>query len=248
MSGGARAVGSPTASAWFPVQVARFPVGLLYADTRRLPMAEVDPLGDSGEESVHASLDPPLFCLVELTGLLAYRVPYNRPTRTMPSGMEKPARRWLAAARCAVPQVHVMRVPAAPAPPGSHRTRGQCDPARRRSDARPPEVAQESTHRLFTGILRARGCGASQPVAASGRRLVVCGAHCQLCQAWLIPMASSFLVVSAAATPHVVASVRMSRTARRPSLAVVFGRLEITPPTQGHSVTQFRRLGPTPST
>eukprot|EP00964_Phaeocystis_antarctica_P083965 scaffold52885_cov45-Phaeocystis_antarctica.AAC.1 len=61
-------------------------------------MAEVDPLGDSGEESVHASLDPPLFCLVELTGLLAYRVPYNRPARTMPSGMEKPARRWLAAA------------------------------------------------------------------------------------------------------------------------------------------------------
>jgi len=47
MSGGARAVGSPTASAWFPVQVARFPVDLLYADTRRLPMAEVDPLGDS---------------------------------------------------------------------------------------------------------------------------------------------------------------------------------------------------------
>ena len=45
----------------------------------------------------------------------------------MPSGMETPARRWLAAARCAVPQVHVMRVPAAPAPPGSHRTRGQCD-------------------------------------------------------------------------------------------------------------------------
>ena len=41
-------------------------------------MAEVDPLGDSGEESVHASLDPPLFCLVELTGLLAYRVPYSR--------------------------------------------------------------------------------------------------------------------------------------------------------------------------
>ena len=79
MSGGARAVGSPTASAWFPVQAARFPVGLLYADTRRLPMAEVDPLGDSGEESVHAPLDPPLFCLVELTGLLAYRVPYSRP-------------------------------------------------------------------------------------------------------------------------------------------------------------------------
>ena len=61
LSGGARAVGSPTASAWFPVQVARFPADLLYADTRRLPMAEVDPLGDSGEESVHASLDPPLF-------------------------------------------------------------------------------------------------------------------------------------------------------------------------------------------
>ena len=79
MSGGARAVGSPTASAWFPVQVARFPADLLYADTRRLPMAEVDPLGDSGEESVHAPLDPPLFCLVELTGLLAYRVPYSRP-------------------------------------------------------------------------------------------------------------------------------------------------------------------------
>ena len=139
-------------------------------------MAEVDPLGDSGEESVHASLDPPLFCLVELTGLLAYRVPYSRPARTMPSGTEKPARRWLAAARCAVPQVHVMRVPAAPAPPGSHRTRGQCDPARRRSDARPPEMAQESTHRLFTGILRARGYGASRPVVASGRRFVVCGA------------------------------------------------------------------------
>jgi len=47
LSGGARAVGSPTASAWFPVQVARFPADLLYADTRRLPMAEVDPLGDS---------------------------------------------------------------------------------------------------------------------------------------------------------------------------------------------------------
>ena len=121
-------------------------------------------------------LNPPLFCLVELTGLLAYRVPYSRPARTMPSGMETPARRWLAAARCAVPQVHVMRVPAAPAPPGSHRTRGQCDPARRRSDARPPEVAQESTHRLFTGILRARGYGASRPVVASGRRFVVCGA------------------------------------------------------------------------
>jgi len=123
-------------------------------------MAEVDPLGDSGEESVHASLDPPLFCLVELTGLLAYRVPYNRPTEPcMPWGiMEKPARRWLAAARCAVPQVHVVYVPAAPAPPGSHRTRGQCDPARRRSDARPPEMAQESTHRPFTGSLRARGC------------------------------------------------------------------------------------------
>eukprot|EP00964_Phaeocystis_antarctica_P014686 scaffold8116_cov66-Phaeocystis_antarctica.AAC.1 len=45
----------------------------------------------------------------------------------MPSGMERPARRWLAAARCAVPQVHVVYVPAAPAPPGSHRTRGQCD-------------------------------------------------------------------------------------------------------------------------
>ena len=139
-------------------------------------MAEVDPLGDSGEESVHASLDPPLFCLVELTGLLAYRVPYSRPARTMPSGTEKPARRWLAAARCAVPQVHVVCVPAAPAPPGSHRTRGQCDPARRRSDARPPEMAQESTHRLFTGILRARGYGASRPVVASGRRFVVCGA------------------------------------------------------------------------
>ena len=83
MSGGARAVGSPTASAWFPVQVARFPADLLYADTRRLPMAEVDPLGDSGEESVQASLDPPLFVFVELTGLLAYRVPYNRPARTM---------------------------------------------------------------------------------------------------------------------------------------------------------------------
>jgi len=125
---------------------------------------------------VHASPNPPLFCLVELTGLLAYRVPYSRPARTMPSGTEKPARRWLAAARCAVPQVHVMRVPAAPAPPGSHRTRGQCDPARRRSDARPPEMAQESTHRLFTGILRARGYGASRPVVASGRRFVVCGA------------------------------------------------------------------------
>ena len=47
-------------------------------------MAEVDPLGDSGEESVQASLDPPLFVFVELTGLLAYRVPYNRPARTMP--------------------------------------------------------------------------------------------------------------------------------------------------------------------
>ena len=35
LSGGARAVGSPIASAWFPVQVARCPVGLLYADTRR---------------------------------------------------------------------------------------------------------------------------------------------------------------------------------------------------------------------
>eukprot|EP00964_Phaeocystis_antarctica_P070423 scaffold42887_cov24-Phaeocystis_antarctica.AAC.1 len=33
----------------------------------------------------------------------------------MPSGMEKPARRWLAAARCAVPQVHVVYAPAAPA-------------------------------------------------------------------------------------------------------------------------------------
>eukprot|EP00964_Phaeocystis_antarctica_P016661 scaffold9168_cov43-Phaeocystis_antarctica.AAC.1 len=45
----------------------------------------------------------------------------------MPSGMEKPARRWLAAARCAVPQVRVVYAPAAPAPPGSHRTRSQCD-------------------------------------------------------------------------------------------------------------------------
>ena len=42
--------------------------------------------------------------------------------------------------------------------------------------ARPPEVAQESTHRLFTGSLRARGYGASRAVAASGRRFVVCGA------------------------------------------------------------------------
>eukprot|EP00964_Phaeocystis_antarctica_P094904 scaffold61528_cov54-Phaeocystis_antarctica.AAC.1 len=45
----------------------------------------------------------------------------------MPSGMEKLARRWLAAARCAVPQVHVVYAPAAPTPPGSHRTRSQCD-------------------------------------------------------------------------------------------------------------------------
>ena len=61
LSGGARAVGSPTASAWFPVQVARFPADLLYADTRRLPMAEVDPLGDSGRRpSVHASTRPSL--------------------------------------------------------------------------------------------------------------------------------------------------------------------------------------------
>ena len=75
---------------------------------------------------MHASPNPPLFCLVELTGLLAYRVPYNRPARTMPSGMEKPARRWLAAARCAVPQVHVVYAPAvsttlrAPIVPGAN--------------------------------------------------------------------------------------------------------------------------------
>ena len=31
-------------------------------------------------------------------------------------------------------------------------------------------MAQESTHRLFTGSLRARGYGASRPVVASGRR------------------------------------------------------------------------------
>ena len=63
-----------------------------------LPMAEVDPLGDSGRRhSFHPQPAPLVFA--GLTDLLAYRVPYNRPARTMPWGMEKPARRWLAAAR-----------------------------------------------------------------------------------------------------------------------------------------------------
>ena len=34
--------------------------------------------------------------------------------------------------------------------------------------ARPPEMAQESTHRLFTGSRRARECCASRPAAAWG--------------------------------------------------------------------------------
>eukprot|EP00964_Phaeocystis_antarctica_P064979 scaffold39134_cov58-Phaeocystis_antarctica.AAC.1 len=68
----------------------------------------------------------------------------------MPSGTVTPARCWLAAARCAVPQVHVMRVPAAPAPPGSHRSRGQCDPARRRSNYRVQTIAE---HRSIAFLL-----------------------------------------------------------------------------------------------
>eukprot|EP00964_Phaeocystis_antarctica_P131220 scaffold95082_cov51-Phaeocystis_antarctica.AAC.1 len=106
-------------------------------------MAEVDPLGDSRlRHSFHPRTRPSL----SSWSSRAYW-PIGSPiTGRQEPCMEKPARRWLAAARCAVPQVHVVYVPAAPAPPGSHRTRGQCDPARRRSDARPPEVAQESTH------------------------------------------------------------------------------------------------------
>ena len=105
---------------------------------------------------MHASPNPPLFCLVELTGLLAYRVPYNRPARTMPWGMEKPgAALWLAAARCAVPQVHVVYAPAvsmwAPIVPGANVIGPEA------LHARPPDMAQESTHRMFTGSRRARG-------------------------------------------------------------------------------------------
>eukprot|EP00964_Phaeocystis_antarctica_P036537 scaffold20868_cov48-Phaeocystis_antarctica.AAC.1 len=107
-------------------------------------MAEVDPLGDSGRRACkHLSTRPSVF--VGLTDSLAYRVPYNRPARTMPWGMEKPARRWLAAARCAVPQVHDVYAPAATTPPGTHRTRSQCDRpggvTRYTRVARPPEVA-----------------------------------------------------------------------------------------------------------
>ena len=67
------------------------------------------------------------------------------------------SRRWLAASRCAVPQVHVAYAPTAtthewaPIVPGANVIGSEA------LHARPPDMAQESTHRMFTGSRRARG-------------------------------------------------------------------------------------------
>ena len=97
-----------------------------------LPMAEVDPLGDSGRRAcTHLSTRPSVF--VGLTDSLAYRVPYNRPAteghgHALGHRMEGPIAalacrvpvRGTSGPRCVCADRDYPRV-------GTHRTRSQCD-------------------------------------------------------------------------------------------------------------------------
>ena len=133
-----------------------------------LPMARSTLLGIAGGE--RASISPPApLVFVGLTDLLAYRVPYIRPARLVylvgrvrrGAGLPLPGARHL---RSTLYTRRPFRLPSlrAPTVPGAN----VIGPGA--LHARPPEVAQESTHRLFTGSRRARGCCASRPAAAWG--------------------------------------------------------------------------------
>ena len=142
-----------------------------------LPMARSTLLGIAGGE--RASISPPApLVFVGLTDLLAYRVPYIRPARLVylvgrvrrGAGLPLPGARHL---RSTLYTRRPFRLPSlrAPTVPGAN----VIGPGA--LHARPPEVAQESTHRLFTGSRRARGCCASRPAAVLVfRSFVVCGA------------------------------------------------------------------------
>ena len=115
-------------------------------------------MGIAGGE--RASISPPApLVFVGLTDLLAYRVPYIRPARLVylvgrvrrGAGLPLPGARHL---RSTLYTRRPFRLPSlrAPTVPGAN----VIGPGA--LHARPPEVAQESTHRLFTGSRRARGC------------------------------------------------------------------------------------------